>query len=95
MKLPGKPTKLFLDSSTVLAALFSKSGGSFRLFKESEEEKILEIGEELKKNVIGENEYKSRGICYLFLNGENLVPALQKYLPTNKPSTWQESVVRV
>ena len=63
--------------------------------KESEEGRILEIGEELKKNVIGENEYKSRGICYLFLNGENLVPALQKYLPTNKPSTWQESMVRV
>ena len=58
-----------------------------------DEKRILEIGDELKENLAGDCNYKSRGICYLFLNGQNLVPALQKYLPTNTPSTWRESVI--
>ena len=58
-----------------------------------DEKRILEIGDELKENLAGDRNYKSRGICYLFLNGQNLVPALQKYLPTNTPSTWRESVI--
>lgn len=32
--------RLFLDSSVVLAAIFSKSGGSFRLFRESNQKNL-------------------------------------------------------
>ena len=41
--------------------------------------------------VRGKSKYPSRGVCYFFLNGKNLVPSLQSILPYNKPSTVEDS----
>ena len=63
--------------------------------KDSEIDKINAIASDLTKNVAREDRYKSRGVCYFFLNGQNLVPSLQQFLPYNTPSLWQESVVQI
>ena len=62
--------------------------------KDSEIEKINALAENLTENVHGEKKYKSKGVCYFFLDGQNLVPSLQKFLPYNTPSAWQDSVIQ-
>ncbi len=61
----------------------------------TEKNKTNKIADDLIKNVSGEINYKSRGVCYFFLNGQNLVPSLQKFLPENKPSEWLDSVIQL
>jgi len=36
---------------------------------------------------------KSKGICYLFVNGKNIVPSLEPLLPYNKPSGLVEAMM--
>ncbi len=38
---------------------------------------------------------KSRGICYFFVNGKNIVPVLESILPYNKPSGLSEALLNV
>lgn len=62
----------------------------------SELEKIEQIKSEIgsKKYKLGEPNFKSKGICYFFLNGQNLVKVLQPFLPYNKPSTVLDSTIQ-
>lgn len=43
---------------------------------------------------VEQSHYKSRGICYLFVGGKNIVPEIQHLLAFSKPSTPHESVYR-
>ena len=48
------------------------------------------------KQYLRDNEsYKSRGVCYLFLNGQNLVDGMRDILPYNPPSTVADSTSNV
>ena len=52
------------------------------------------IEEERKKEwLMGEENYPAKGVCYFFLDGNNLVPSLQNILPYNKPSTITDSTI--
>lgn len=37
--------------------------------------------------------YRSRGVCYFYLDGKCIVPEIAKFLPHNKPSTPQDSTI--
>lgn len=41
----------------------------------------------------GRENHPARGVCYFFLNGRNLVPSLQQFLPYNKPSAAADSTM--
>lgn len=40
-----------------------------------------------------EAHYSTKGVCYFFLNGENLLPSTHHILAYNKPSTAQDSTI--
>ena len=52
--------------------------------------RTLEEEQREKKWLEDQMHYKTKGICYLFLNGRNLVPSLQPILPYSKPSPPEE-----
>ncbi len=61
-----------------------------------EMEKAKDIAEKEKKSewIVGDDSYHSRGVCYFFLNGKNLVPSLNEFLAYNEPSTVNDSIVK-
>ena len=45
----------------------------------------------VEQSLRNDDSYKSRGVCYLFLNGTNLVKGMSQILPYNQPSTAVDS----
>lgn len=60
-----------------------------------EEQYIQELASEKYRDPLwtkGDCPTKSVGVCYFFLNGKNIVPALENFLPYHEPSGLQEAM---
>ncbi|MBI2507524.1 lipoate--protein ligase family protein [Candidatus Woesearchaeota archaeon] len=83
------------DIKKELALSFSERYG-IKLRKKDltdrEIERVELIGKEQERDywLRDEETYKTKGICYLFLDGTNLVPSLHPILPYSKPSPPEE-----
>lgn len=53
---------------------------------DSEEVRAMTLSAAQKRELADKKHYKSRGICYLYLNGSPIVSGLQEILPYNEPS---------
>lgn len=80
-----------------LISEFSRRYGTFKMshLTNEESQRISELSSEENniKRVADLSEYKSRGVCYFFLNGRNIVPSLTPFLAYNKPSSASESTM--
>jgi len=67
------------------------SGNLVRGSLTQQEEFALRNPQDYINDVRNEPSFTAKGVCYLFMNGKNLVPELSYMLPYNKPSTVADS----
>ncbi|MCH7568593.1 MAG: lipoate--protein ligase family protein [Nanoarchaeota archaeon] len=64
---------------------------------DSEYRRTIELSsEEARRDRLTDRDwYKSRGVCYFFVGGKNLVPSLHEVMAHNQPSTVRDSTIEL
>jgi len=78
----------------IVSCFSKKNNVTFKRQKLTKEEiaRTIALSGEQEENgwLNGRSDYNAKGICYLFLKGNNLVPSLQQILPYSRPSPPEE-----